>query len=142
MSPDEWNRIKLQLFGPGEWMEEPDELDFQYLGFDCRLRRNQMGSWCGYVKVPEDHVYHGKTWDDLDIGVHGGITFCEKLEDGYWIGFDCAHCYDISPVLDKAFGNCFADVVYRNMDYCMNECKKMVDQLKERYGKRIENRTS
>ena len=55
-----------------------------------------------YIKIPEDSKYFGKGVSDIDIEVHGGITYAEdhlyisdsqKLE-GYFIGWDYAHCYD------------------------------------------------
>ncbi len=55
-----------------------------------------------YIKIPEDSKYFGKGISDIDIEVHGGITYEEdhlyisdsqKLE-GYFIGWDYAHCYD------------------------------------------------
>jgi hypothetical protein len=65
---------------------------------------------CGYVRVPPTHPTHGKGYDDIEVGVHGGLTFaqmepCTEHEDGqgWWFGFDCAHCddamYDPSPDL-------------------------------------------
>jgi len=45
---------------------------------------------------------------DIDANVHGGLTFarpdieCGKggEDDAWWVGFDCAHCYDaVDPEL-------------------------------------------
>jgi hypothetical protein len=55
---------------------------------------------CGYVRVPAGHLQHGKSYDDVPVEVHGGLTFgklepCEHEDgQGYWYGFDCAHCGD------------------------------------------------
>jgi len=61
-----------------------------------------LGHRCGYVKLPEDHPWYGKHYDDIDVRIHGGLTFagelacgCSELDSGFWIGFDCAHCYDM-----------------------------------------------
>ena len=54
----------------------------------------------GYVRIAEGHKYHGKTYDDIDVQVHGGLTFGEHIvnndnfSDGYWVGFDTAHHSD------------------------------------------------
>lgn len=54
----------------------------------------------GYVRIAESHKYYGKTYDDIDVSVHGGLTFSEFIKDspnfsdGYWIGFDTAHSGD------------------------------------------------
>jgi hypothetical protein len=54
----------------------------------------------GYVRIAEGHPFYGKTYDDIPVSVHGGITFGEHImddsrwPDGYWIGFDTAHYGD------------------------------------------------
>ena len=62
-------------------------------GFDCAVTRGEV-SLCGYARVPEGHPYCGKHYDDIDVSVHGGITFCQRAKGGgMWFGFDTAH-YD------------------------------------------------
>ena len=77
------------------------------------------GGWpCSYIKMPEDiyqnHV-ESTNWDgnyeDIDVCVHGGVTFgeycklkvrldddqfdCnERMPEGYWLGWDYAHAGD------------------------------------------------
>jgi hypothetical protein len=86
-------------------MEKTVEKKWDFLGLQCIVTRNDLGgpshSWsahrCGYVRVPAGHPFHGKGYDDIDVNVHGGLTFAEvepcAHEDGtgYWIGFDFAH---------------------------------------------------
>ena len=55
----------------------------------------------GYVRIPEGHEYYEKTYDDIPVNVHGGLTFGDHvfgkdkyLSDGYWVGFDTAHYGD------------------------------------------------
>jgi hypothetical protein len=56
---------------------------------------------CGYVRVPPSHPAFQQKYDEIDVNVHGGLTFSE-LEpciehpdgQGWWLGFDCAHYYD------------------------------------------------
>ncbi len=69
-------------------------------GFDFKVVRNPLGFRCGYVKIPEGHPWYGKDYFDIpEVGVHGGLTYSDKdgLEylQGFWIGFDCAHCFDM-----------------------------------------------
>ncbi len=112
------------------------------------------GNLCGYVKIPlELKLYEKKS--DLDLNCHGGITFNELFEFGEekqnWIGFDCAHSCDYIPSIELfkktdpemikfkemfPYPKEFADITlfnpeYRDMDYCIEECKKIVDQLIE-----------
>ena len=55
----------------------------------------------GYVRIPEGHPYYEKTYDDIPVDVHGGLTFSDHIfednkhfSDGYWVGFDTAHYGD------------------------------------------------
>lgn len=51
------------------------------------------GAINGYVKVPEDHPWHGLDYDDIDVEINGGLTYAR---DG-WIGFDTLHSGDYWP---------------------------------------------
>lgn len=62
-----------------------------------------------YVKIPADHKYYKKGYEEIDIAVHGGITYInnelyisekEKLE-GWFIGWDYAHCDDYMGFYEK-----------------------------------------
>ena len=54
----------------------------------------------GYVGVPPNHPWFGKDYNELDVDVHGGLTFSNKAApkeqpDSYWwIGFDTCHYQD------------------------------------------------
>lgn len=62
----------------------------------------------GYVLIPQGHELHGRNYSDIDVSVHGGLTFSELVDDqivknfgleesdkGAWIvGFDTAHSGD------------------------------------------------
>ena len=54
----------------------------------------------GYVKISSNHPSYGKHYDDIDVMVHGGVTYSEEVEgdfhgsEGYWIGFDTSHSGD------------------------------------------------
>lgn len=55
----------------------------------------------GYARIPEDHPWHNLPYNevnDLDLDVHGGITFSGG-DTGHWIGFDTAHAFDTSPLM-------------------------------------------
>ena len=101
-----------------EWADKVLWVDRE-TGLDCMLHRNNFGSWCGYVGVPQSHALHSLTyqdfWDlDVNLSVHGGITYtegcdglrddgsgiCHIADDGdhvWWIGFDTAHLCDVMP---------------------------------------------
>ncbi len=52
----------------------------KHKGFECMTIHNTKGYRCGYVRLPKDHPWHGLGWEDLEVEVHGGITFAEADE--------------------------------------------------------------
>lgn len=65
-----------------------------------------------YIKIPKDNKLYGKSYEDIykeiDIDVHGGITYAEegiyadnKEVQGWFIGWDYAHCYDYMGYEEK-----------------------------------------
>lgn len=107
------------------------------------------GSRCGYVGVPKDHAAAGKSYDELDIDVHGGLTYdgCNTEypapSDGlWWFGYDCAHWGDArDPALmtpdykelyDKGmFGSLDDYGVVRSLEFCVEQCESLAKQLKD-----------
>src|SRR5262245_15219000 len=125
---------------PGPWSEEPDDVD----GVDPRtqyvyaLRRNDFGVWCGYVCVPRRHPWHGRRYDDLDVVVHGGLTFADSWiardapqEGAWWFGFDCGHGWDVIPALRRATGVPFfpLQAEYRSLSYARGQVRRLARQL-------------
>lgn len=83
-------------------MKAEIERRWQAHGLDCAVALvPAMGHRCGYVRLPENHVWHGYHHMDIEsIAVHGGVTFSgphKQLGPGWWIGFDCAHYGDYVP---------------------------------------------
>lgn len=77
------------------------EREWSFAGLLCAVvQAREGGHRCGYVRVPAGHPMHGKSYEDPNVEVHGGLTFAEiepcEHEDGtgYWFGFDCAHSGD------------------------------------------------
>lgn len=100
------------------------------------LRASFNGTWCGYVGVPESHVYYKKDFAEIrSVEVHGGLTysnFCEiktaffnkKMGNNYdknkywWLGFDCFHYRDTGLKEVSYF-----DESYRTQTYVESECE-------------------
>jgi len=64
-------------WGEGPWNNEPDRdvwVD-PITDLDCLINRGPSGAWCGYVGVGPDHPLHGVQYDDVDVDVHGGLTY-------------------------------------------------------------------
>jgi hypothetical protein len=77
------------------------EVEWKHAGLSCAVVLvREAAHRCGYVRVPPGHPLFGKDYNDVDVEVHGGLTFaeiepCKEHEDGqgYWFGFDCAHAH-------------------------------------------------
>lgn len=132
-------------WGPGPWHDEDDVDWFAAFGFPCLMRRNLIGTWCGYVGVPKDHVFYGKDYDEMpdSIEVHGGITYSDygsinvplfdEIKSGdeyFWFGFDCAHYGDLIPGMialnRQQFGNF---ETYKDINFAAAETTKLAQQL-------------
>jgi len=90
----------------------------------------------GYVAVPPEHPMYGKGYDEVNVSIHGGLTFSEKksninnpewwenveklgftedVPEDYWVfGFDTCH-YEDGPHLDR--------------DWCIEETNDLKQQL-------------
>lgn len=104
---------KIKWLGYGEWVEEADVVEFEYLGYQGHIVRVVKrepfavkeayfgGHFCGYVKIPETHPLFRKKKEcwDADLKCHGGITYSESHEE-HWIGFDCGHSGDYVPTVE------------------------------------------
>ena len=64
---------------------------------------------CAYVKIPKGHPYYGKFYDDVNLDVHGGLTYSgnighvEKGSRSFYLGWDYAHAYDYYGGYEKEF---------------------------------------
>ncbi len=163
----EWRTIDKTGWGEGPWQQEPDKKQWvdKATGLDCLIvRQPNHGALCGYVGVPESHPLFGKHHDDeevrakLEQGVHGGLTFadlcrpaedpskgiCHVAEEGrpekvWWLGFDCAHAFDLQPgrldamrkagVTELACFEPFPGEIYRSLEYVEKEVTELAEQI-------------
>lgn len=152
--------VDKSTWGDGPWQREPDKLQWkdEATGLPCLIVRSDCtGALCGYVGVPPDHPAHGKAYSDVDVSAHGGITYangcggivCHVPEPGqpdnvWWIGFDCAHAWDLAPGIEAmrkemdrrspmppALKAALAKVrdIYRDVAYVQAECADLAKQL-------------
>lgn len=138
----------------GPWDNEPDRIAWTDpdTGYPSLMRRNQFGSWCGYVAVPPGHTAHGRDFNTLEVEVHGGLTYgaeffkdpgkgvCHVPAEGepdnvWWLGFDCGHAGDDNwMVQDHLKGYPRGDEpwhpTYRDVNYVRQEVSRLAQQLK------------
>lgn len=110
------------------------------------LLREPFGGYAnGYVAIPPEHPCHGKDYDEIDVDVHGGLTFGERIDilrvvswpqndvemlnaddysdipdDYYVVGFDTLHAGDNESNCDR--------------EYCVNETLSLMEQLEKMYN--------
>jgi hypothetical protein len=83
--------------------------------YRCEIKRNpDWGFLCGYVEIDEDNNLYGKSYEEIDLDVHGGLTYGRyHVSNKCLYGFDCGHFGDI----------------YRDMNYVTKECEKLAEQF-------------
>ncbi|MCK9556383.1 hypothetical protein M0R36_11335 [bacterium] len=137
--------------------QEGDKHRFSYKGFDCLIIRHpEKGHLNGYVAITKlspklyKEIYYNDFVDRIDC--HGGITYIgkglkywkiKKKKSVMWIGFDCYHYMDFAPYWvirsEKILKRQCVDrkelesgeSQYRNLDYVIEECKGIVNQILE-----------
>jgi hypothetical protein len=87
----------------------------------------------GYVLLDKEHPWYEKHYDDIDVEVHGGLTFSEKINEqmidnfklspediGKWmIGFDTCHYQDTLKRWPK-------EKVQEEANRLLEQCKKAI----------------
>lgn len=140
---------KVQKFdAPGEWDDEPDLVEFEYLGFPCKIVRNPEGILLGYVGVKKGCPLFEKPQVEIDeaLSMYGGCTYSGfkdepetdqacffKHKNIFWIGFDCWHFGDCMPEymhLLKSRSKIYQSN-YKNIQFVTDELKNLCEQLKE-----------
>lgn len=155
METIEYRTVDKSAWGSGPWQDEPDKRQWRdpETGLPCLIVRNGAGALCGYVGVSEGHPAYLKDYNDVDVSVHGGLTFaggcshgddpakgiCHKPGDGapdavHWLGFDTAHSGDFCPKFDTEMREMLQRLagrpdVYRDMAYVTAEVASLAKQL-------------
>lgn len=113
---------------------------FSHKGYSYVIVKNWLGVYCGYVGITKLTPKYYQNYDLCDeIECHGGITWQGKIpgilkdkskngNDFYWVGFDCGHFNDYVPMLDihPEYRDC---VTFRDLDFCIKECKNIIEQI-------------
>ncbi len=129
-------------------IERPDDVidhgtieDYEYM-----IIHNGTGYRCGYVKLLPGHPWYGVGYNDIPCEVHGSLTFsepdtpCDKggPDNGYWIGFDCAHKGidapdPMLPCVNRRVSRFLADTdgTVKSTEYVLDEIRFLIDQAKK-----------
>ena len=117
------DQLKLLIKEEGDYHEWVNNIN-------CFIQRNNLGSWCGYIIIPNSFSIDVN--NDIYLNCHGGVTYQSTKDNGdIVIGFDCGHNGDLIPYmfLDRyeIFGDGYS--VYRNKEYVISEVNSMVEQI-------------
>ncbi|MEE3344287.1 MAG: hypothetical protein VZS44_09375 [Bacilli bacterium] len=98
-----------------------------------------------YVEIPKTSKLFGKHYDDIDILVHGGLTYSDdelrtsentKMTNSWFIGWDYAHAGDYCAYMEdmKEWGldsiNSFGNKKWTSEEI-INHCISVIDQIIE-----------
>lgn len=118
----------------GSLLESPVLLEKgEHKGFIFCILHNDAGCRCGYILIKESHPWFNKKYSELDfVEVHGGLTYEQLWEDGWWLGFDCAHLYDLPdhelPKSVDVTAYLPKQGVVRTQKYVKQECINLCEQ--------------
>lgn len=138
--------LSIAIHRPEDILEKGEEL-----GLEWMIIHNGNGYRCGYVRIPFGHVWHGKSYHDLNVDCHGGLTFAEAdvpcnapgPDTDWWIGFDCAHGHDapdpelpnkrgfrdpLSTLITDWFDKFNFDRQVRTQEYVRDQVMKICEQ--------------
>jgi hypothetical protein len=121
---------------PEKW-KEGIIFEDNHKGYDIVIKFFENDNhYCSYVKVPKNHRYNGIDYHDIDIKVHGGLTFSDKIEDDWWIGWDYGHYFDINKyeLLDV-----FMDCCYVIMQLIENGSESSISHNNSVISKKMSN---
>ena len=118
------------------------EVHEKYKHYEYCVVVTHSGHRCGHVKTEDYDLAYGKKYDELHsfISCHGGLTYSDftsfTISHGYWIGFDCSHLGDspdpkFKTEENKVYYRMFKDGTVRTKDFCIEECKSMIDDIIE-----------
>lgn len=119
-----------------EWLKEEDYYKFEIKGFTCEIKRHpSLKHLCGYVRLKPSNTSYGVHYDDIDINIHGGLTYSVQEGLDFVIGFDCAHIGDLVPQTYMLFKDTplfDSTEVYRDVQFVKNELLNLVNQLNKK----------
>ena len=126
-------------------MENPEVQIVTESGLYALIKFAHNSHYCGYVLIEEDNKLYAMSYENpmvYNLNVHGGITFAGKLDDKYYIGFDCAHAGDLMMIGDpsalesiyhihREYKNTVEPDVFRDYYYCRDQVESLAHQISE-----------
>jgi hypothetical protein len=106
--------FRVEHRGEAVWpLANPPAVVWRHAGIECAIAFGWM-NWNGYVRLPKRHPWRTRSYDEIPVAVHGGLTFGPARERrspgepsyrparpasavGGWVGFDTCHAFDYWP---------------------------------------------
>lgn len=95
-------------------------------------------------EITQDLIDNKNKYEALnEICIHGGLTYSDDLlkDNSHWFGFDCAHHLDkpdeesqekyYPNTQNKYHGYNSSNSVIRTLEFCINECESLSEQIKQ-----------
>jgi hypothetical protein len=121
--------LSMSIERPGDVLVRGEHCGLPYI-----IMNNGLQFRCGYVRLQLDHPWVAQEVGEIEVDVHGGLTWAERDEDGYWIGFDCAHAGDapdrslLKRGSDYAWPSFTGLGTVKNQEYVKAELEKLCEQ--------------
>lgn len=122
-----------------------------YKGLKWEITRNmRMGHLCGYVFFPVNdfdfNVVDAADYLDIELDVHGGVTYFSSCDEFHKVGFDCSHAGDLTiglnmfqEMINELFGTLNGGrgkkETYKDMEFVEAEIEKMIENAIKEYSK-------
>ena len=95
---------------------------------------------CSYIFIPKNHNYYGKSYDEIELDCHDGLTFSQEdlifnpmVTDNWVIGWDYRHYTDYDGIYEaefmKEFKKYHKDLKKWTTKELIKEVKKVIEQL-------------
>jgi len=133
--------LKLETFGHGPWINEPDLVVFLHAGVQCKVIRDEnLGYLQCFCLIPLNHSWYknNKTFQPEEFEAHGRIR--EVILDNVFSNeekanskllcmyFSCCQDDDLVPANDNFEHE---TKTYRNVDYAVEKLKYLAEQIVE-----------
>lgn len=92
-----------------------------------------------YVEIPKESNLFGKDYNDIDLDVHGGLTYANdylyiyiltKLDNSWFIGWDYAHWKDYSGYYENTNIDT-TDMKKWTTEEIIKDCESVIEQIIE-----------
>lgn len=140
--PSRTREEKLQRYGEGPWVDEPDEFKGWHMGLRFLvLRMPGPGVLNGYVEIPPQHPWSvNPALTRAQIVIHGGLTYARHEYPGFgkahtstralWVGFDTGHAGDIQPGFARLMKSLRGfGYTYKDLDWVTERCRVLAEKI-------------